>query len=91
MGFRLSSDFKLRREVRPDKDIAELFGISTENSYHASMIENQFFHYIINHKLGGLEEFRLDETLAGLSGFDVGQVCKYDTFLKSIEDRFVWM
>ncbi len=91
MGFILSSDFKLRREVRPDKDIAELFGISTENSYHASMVENQFFHYIINHKLGRLEEFRLDETLARLSGMDEGEVCEYDTFLKSIEDRFEWV
>ena len=91
MGFILSNDFKLHREVRPDKDIAELFGISTENTYHASMIENQFFHYIINHKLGNLEEFCMDENLARLSGFDVGENCDYDTFLRSIEDRFVWV
>ncbi len=91
MGFRLSNDLKLCREVKPDKDIAELFGISTEKGYLVSMIENQFFHYIINHRLGNLEEFHVDEALAELSGFDVGENCNYDTFLKSIEDRFEWV
>jgi len=66
-----------------DNDIAALFGLSTENTYLQSMIENQLRHYIINRRLGISEKFRVDENLARLSGYDVGQICKYNTGLRT--------